>query len=148
MVLSWKYKRLYSLSDIRVQYDPNLASFDWSVMYAELQKLNFQTQRPPKPAQEDIESILKEHGPFILLHLSGKIPYHSIYPLPPAGTTHAIVITGTDPHGFIRGDKNGADRCWYNNPWGTRNGSCHTTEVIKAIEDLSKQGHDPIAYLP
>ena len=146
MISSWKSGQSQGLGAMTGGYEPNSASIpnvsSTLVAEARLRRLGFTLERSEAPSSQYIERLL-DRGPFILLHFVAGFPYHfgRAFVLPP-NSTHAIVITGIDTAGF-----DGKGRCWFNNPWGTRNTSCYTGDVIAAMAKWPRP-YNQAAYLP
>ena len=146
MISSWKSGQTQGIGAMTGGYDPNSASIPnvstTMIEEGRLRRLGFTLERSESPSAEYIERLLNR-GPFILLHFMAGFPYHfgRAFTIPP-GATHAIVITGIDTAGF-----EGKGRCWFNNPWGTKNSSCYIEDVVTAMKKWPSP-YNQAAYLP
>lgn len=109
----------------------------WPDQYRRLTSLGFVSEDPfpnRSPDAAYIEDVLRNHGPWMLIHVTSDL-HSGIAP----GTTHAVVITGIDTR---------TNQVWYNNPWGRVNEVTTVNSILLAMENLSRRGIRAVAYLP
>jgi hypothetical protein len=129
-------------------FDPSIScmpelssdSNDWEGQYRKLASFGFGTTAL-SPDANQVESFLRDHGPFILLHMTNGFPYN-YYGAPPITSgmaTHAVVITGID-------SRLGTGLGWFNNPWGEKDRPITTLSIITAMSKMQSFGIRPVAY--
>ncbi|HMK84697.1 MAG TPA: papain-like cysteine protease family protein [Steroidobacteraceae bacterium] len=114
-----KFKRLLKASGFTSTSSPDPARLDWD-------KATRLVTGDMDVIAEDIETLLRTKGPFILTHLCAGFPYGPKWGALTEGV-HAVVITGCDS--AINGGT-----CWMNNPWGDKDQPILTFYLIKAIK--------------
>ena len=140
MVMSFKQHRSVTVGEINNGFDPSNSSMtnpatSWAVFYNILQSLGFTSTGPRiSPGVDYLLDTIQWHGPFILTHYT-----RTLAPAVAGVGTHAVVITGLDMN---------ADKCFYNNPWGTRNDSVSISTILESMERLWPQGIRSVAYIP
>jgi hypothetical protein len=145
MVASYKRGASVGVGYYSSGFDPSNSSIPnpttgFEDHYARLTRFGFVSVAVnPNPAE--IESLLRNCGPFVLSHQCNGFPYGPGRPALTAGG-HAVVITGIDTS--INGGQ-----CWMNNPWGDKDKPILASAVITAINVM--QGFSPpircVAYL-
>lgn len=107
-----------------------------------LRRLGFSLMRMRTPGEAAIESVLVNHGPFILRHNVGAFWYGPTRA--PAsgemlGQGHAVVVTGIDTNSHT---------VYFNNPWGDRDVPTTASSIVGAIARWERNPADSsIAYL-
>jgi hypothetical protein len=113
--------------------------FEWDVW---LRRLGFTLVRSPAPSEATIESVLVNHGPFILSHNVGAFWYGPTR-APASGEmlmgSHSVVVTGIDTNSHT---------VYFNNSWGDRDVPTTVSSIVGAIRRWESSPADSaIAYL-
>jgi len=125
-------------------FDPTNSSIGnqapaWDTFYTRLDACGFNSVAL-NPIASEVESTLRNCGPFILTHSCVGFPYGpGRAPITAPNAMHAVVITGTDSS--ISGGL-----CWMNNPWGDKDQPIATTAVLSAISTMLASNIRMVAY--
>jgi hypothetical protein len=90
-----------------------------------LRRLGFVVMRCSAPSEAEIESLLVNHGPFLLNHNAGAFWYGPTRATPTSGSGHAVVVTGIDTNSHT---------VYFNNPWGEKDVPTTVSSIVGAMQ--------------
>lgn len=151
MIASFKSQSSQGIGNFTGGFDPSNSSIlnparNWDDMYLRMNSFGFTSVNlNASPAPAYVESLLNDHGPFILSHLVSQISYGSQYATFQAGVVatdpnaaHAVVITGINTDNGI---------ATMNNPWGDKDQTLTLNSILMSMQVLFTQGKRPAAYM-
>jgi hypothetical protein len=148
-VMIIQFKRGYTPSGADINWrgqdfrTPGLTQDDQAASGTEqiawLRRLGFAVTRVATPSEAQIQSLLVNHGPFLLNHNAGAFWYGPTRSTPTTGVGHSVVVTGVDTSSHT---------VYFNNPWGEKDVPTTTASIVGAMQRWQKNAaSQTVAYL-
>jgi Papain-like cysteine protease AvrRpt2 len=144
MITSFKTKTTHPISEFTGGFDPSGACIPdpntgWNDLYANLANFGFSVDGASMSISPNyIENMLKRQGPFMIFVNVVDFPFYGPVCVSVGSGTHALVVNGIDTN---------TGNVMIVNPWGTTTPPADLDVVVKAMQDISNDGLNPVAYM-
>jgi hypothetical protein len=144
MITSFKTKTTHPISEFTGGFDPSGACIPdpntgWNDLYANLANFGFSVDGASMSISPNyIENMLKRQGPFMIFVNVVDFPFYGPVCVSVGSGTHALVVNGIDTN---------TGNVMIVNPWGTTTPPADLDVVVKAMQDISDDGLNPVAYM-
>jgi len=144
MLTSFRTKATHPISEFTGGFDPSNSCIPdpnkgWTDLYTNLDKFGFDVDGADMSLGANyIEDTLRRHGPFMIFVDVVDFPFYGPVCVSVGSGTHALVVSGVDT---------GAGKVMIVNPWGTRTPPADLDVIVKAMQNISDQDLNPVAYM-
>jgi len=144
MLTSYKTKSTHSIGEFTGGFDPSNSCIPdpnkgWADLYSNLDKFGFNVDGASMSIPPSyLEDMLRSHGPIMIFIDVVDFSFYGPVCVNVGSGTHAVVVSGVDTD---------QGRVMIVNPWGTRTPPADLDVVVKAMQNMSSQGLNPVGYL-